>query len=79
MKRVLILRGDAADDLDALRRGRTTPGFPPLKPDLEAAGATFEEGADVVDGNVVSCRGWADLPEWWRAFVKVLERTAVPA
>ena len=32
-----------------------------------------------VDGNMVSCRGWPDMPEWSRAFMNVLERAAVPA
>jgi deglycase len=34
---------------------------------------------DCVDGNMVSCRGWPDMPEWSRAFMNVLERAAVPA
>jgi protease I len=33
----------------------------------------------VVDGNMVSCRGWGDLAEWSRAFLDVLDRAAVPA
>ena len=53
--------------------------FPPLAPDIEAAGGTFVDGPDVVDGNLVSCRGWGDLAEWSRAFVATLERAAVPA
>jgi len=34
---------------------------------------------DVVDGNIVSCRGWPDMPEWSRAFMALLDRAAVPA
>ena len=75
----LVCRGVQVPAALGLLRGRTTSGFPPHKPDLEAASPTFDEGADVVDGNVVSCRGWPELPEWSRAFVKALERTAVPA
>ena len=37
------------------------------------------DAPDVVDGNMVSCRGWPDMPEWSRAFMNVLERAAVPA
>jgi protease I len=37
------------------------------------------DAADVVDGNIVSCRGWPDMPEYSRAFMNVLERAAVPA
>lgn len=61
-----------------LLRGRTTAAFPPLKSDVEHAGAIFVDGPDVVDGNMVSCRGWPDLPEWSRAFMTVLEKAAVP-
>ena len=75
----LVCHGVQVPAALGLLRGRTTSGFPPLKPDLEAAGATFEEGPDVVDGNVVSCRGWPDLPEWSRAFMGVLDRVGVPA
>jgi protease I len=48
-------------------QGRKSSGFPPLGPDIEAAGGTYVEGADVVDGNMVSCRGWGDLAEWSKA------------
>ena len=30
----------------------------------------------MVDGNIVSCTGWPDLPEFSRAFMGVLERAA---
>ena len=59
-------------------QGRKSSGFPPLAPDIEAAGGTYVEGADVVDGNMVSCTGWPDLAEWSKAFVALLERAAVP-
>ena len=60
-----------------LLRGRTTAAYPPLKVDVEQAGAIFVDGPDVVDGNMVSCRGWPDLPEWSRAFMRVLEKAEV--
>jgi protease I len=60
-------------------RGRKVSAFPPLAPDVEAAGGEFVEGKDVVDGNMVSATGWPDLPEWSKAFMEVLERAAVPA
>jgi protease I len=62
-----------------LLRGRTSSGYPPLAPDIEAAGGTYVEGPDVVDGNMVSCRGWGDLAEWSRAYMEALDRAAVPA
>ena len=60
-------------------RGRRVSAFPPLAPDVEAAGGEFVEGKDVVDGNMVSATGWPDLAEWSKAFMEVLERAAVPA
>ena len=60
-------------------RGRRSSAFPPLAPDIELAGGEFVDGAAVVDGNMVSCRGWGDLAEWSRAFLDVLDRAAVPA
>ncbi|CAL9431950.1 Putative cysteine protease YraA [Actinosynnema sp. ALI-1.44] len=57
-----------------LLRGRTTAAYPPLKVDVELAGATFVDAPDVVDGAMVSCRGWPDLPEWSRAFMRVLAK-----
>ena len=62
-----------------LLRGRRSSAFPPLAPDIEHAGGEFVDGPAVVDGNMVSCRGWGDLAEWSRAFLDVLDRAAVPA
>ena len=62
-----------------LLEGRKSSGDPPLAPDLEAAGATYVDGPDVVDGNMVSCRGWGDLAEWSRAYMGALDRVAIPA
>jgi protease I len=61
-----------------LLSGRRSSGFPALAPDIEQAGAEYVDGPAVVDGNMVSCRGWGDLAEWSRAFLGCLERTAVP-
>ncbi|WP_199444351.1 DJ-1/PfpI family protein [Umezawaea beigongshangensis] len=60
-----------------LLRGRTTAAYPPLRADVELAGATFVDEPDVVDGAMVSCRGWPDLPLWSRAFMRVLESSRV--
>ncbi|MCP2170427.1 DJ-1/PfpI family protein [Goodfellowiella coeruleoviolacea] len=61
-----------------LLRGRVTAAYPPLKTDVEHAGATFVDGPDVVDGAMVSCRGWPDLPWWARAFMRVLDKASLP-
>ena len=53
--------------------------YPPLAPDIEAAGGEFVDGPDVVDGMMVSARGWEDLAEFFKAFLELLERSAVPA
>jgi protease I len=74
-----ICHGPQVPAVYGLLRGRTTAAFPPLKGDMENAGATVVDAPDVVDGNMVSCRGWPDMPEWSRAFMAVLDRAAVPA
>jgi protease I len=53
--------------------GRRSAAFGPLAPDIEMAGGTYVDGAAVVDGNMVSCRGWGDLAEWSRAFLELLD------
>lgn len=60
-------------------KGRTTAAYPALAPDVAAAGGTFEDGAAVVDGNLVSARAWPDHPEWMREFIKILRKKAPAA
>jgi protease I len=74
-----VCHGPQVPAVYGLLQGRCTAAFPPLQGDMENAGATFVDAPDVVDGNMVSCRGWPDMPEWSRAFMAVLERAAVPA
>ena len=74
----LMCHGPQVPAAYGLLQGRTCAGFPPLRPDIEAAGGVYRSGV-AVDGNLVSCDGWPDLAEWSRAFVEVLERAAVPA
>jgi protease I len=75
----LICHGPQVPAAYGLLRGRRTAAYPPLVGDIENAGATFVDAPDAVDGNIVSCRGWPDMPEFSRAFMAVLERAAVPA
>jgi protease I len=56
--------------------GRTSAAYPALAPDVKAAGATFVDGAAVVDGHMVSARAWPDHPEWMRAFMNLLKEKA---
>jgi protease I len=43
---------------------------------MEAAGAAFQDSEAVVDGVLVSARGWPDHPAWMREFVSVLRSKA---
>jgi deglycase len=74
-----ICHGPQVPAVYGLLRGRRTAAFPPLAGDMENAGATVVDAPDVVDGNMVSCRGWPDMPAWSRAFMAVLDRAAVAA
>lgn len=56
--------------------GRRSAAYPALAPDVQAAGATFIDGAAVVDGHMVSARAWPDHPEWMRAFMQLLREKA---
>lgn len=57
-------------------RGRTTAGYPAIRPDITIAGATFQDEEAVVDGLLVSGRAWPDHPGWMREFMRVLRRYA---
>jgi len=53
--------------------GRTMTGYPELEPDIRASGAEFVNRDVVVDGSLVSVRGWPDNAPWMREFVKLLK------
>ena len=74
-----ICHGPQVPAVYGLLKGRKTAAFPPLWGDMENAGAILVDAPDVVDGNMVSCRGWGDLAEWSRAFLELLDRAAVVA
>jgi protease I len=57
-------------------QGRTTAAYPALEPDVEIAGATFQDGDAVVDGRLVSGRAWPDHPGWMREFMRLLREHA---
>ncbi len=52
--------------------GRKMTCYYAIQPDLELAGGKFVDKGAVVDGNLVSSRGWPDLPEFMPAFLDVL-------
>lgn len=53
-------------------KGRHVTGFSAIQDDLENAGARYSDQAVVVDGNLISSRTPADLPEFCKALLKVL-------
>ncbi len=59
-------------------QGRRVSAFPPLAVEIEQGGGVFVDGP-VTDGAMVSARGWEDLAEFAKAFLVVLDRSAVPA
>ena len=57
--------------------GRRCQGYPTVRPELEAAGATWDppsEGLDsaCTDGNLVTAPAWPANANWMRAFLRVL-------
>jgi protease I len=56
-------------------KGKTLTCYPELEPDIRAAGGKFVNRDVVVDGNLVSVRGWPDNGPWMREFVKLLKAT----
>lgn len=56
--------------------GRTLTCYPDLEPDVRAAGAGFVNQEVVVDGPLVTVRGWPDNGPWMREFVKLLKQRA---
>lgn len=56
-----------------LARGRTMTAYPELELDVRANGAEFVNRDVVVDGSLVSVRGWPDNSPWMREFVQLLK------
>jgi len=57
-------------------RGKTMASYPELEPDLRMAGAEFVNRPVVVDGSLITVRGWPDNGPWMREFVRILRATA---
>jgi protease I len=54
-------------------RGRTLTCYPELEPDVVAAGGAFVNRDSVVDGSLVTVRGWPDNGPWMREFVRLMK------
>lgn len=58
-------------------KGRTMTSYPELEPDLRSNGVEFVNRPVVVDGALVTVRGWPDNAPWMKEFVRILKaRTA---
>jgi protease I len=53
--------------------GRTMTCYPDLEPDIRRAGAQFVNREVVVEGALVTVRGWPDNAPWMREFVKLVK------
>jgi protease I len=58
-------------------RGRKLTCYPDLEPDVQNAGGTFVNQACVVDGALITVRGWPDNAPWMREFVDLIQREAM--
>jgi protease I len=56
-------------------RGKTMTCYPDLEPDIRAAGGEFVNREVVVDGPLVTVRGWPDNGPWMREFVRLLKQS----
>ena len=61
---LLLVAGDV--------KGRRMTCYPELEPDLRIAGAEFVNQDVVVDGRLVTVRGWPDNGPWMKEFVRIV-------
>jgi len=57
-------------------KGRRIAAYPGIRADVEAMGGTFVDEPAVVDGPLVTSRGWPDLPYFMPKFLEVLAKNA---
>lgn len=53
-------------------KGRRLAAYHGIRADVESAGGVFVDEPVVVDGSLVTSRGWPDLPHFMPSFLKVL-------
>ncbi|MCU0704171.1 MAG: DJ-1/PfpI family protein [Fimbriiglobus sp.] len=63
----------SAGALDA----RTVTCSPGIRDDVRAAGALYRDDSTILDGNLLTCRGSDDLPEFSRRLVALLKSPTV--
>jgi protease I len=56
--------------------GRQLTSAPAIRDDLRAADASYRDESVVIDGNLISCRGADDLPEFCRQLMAALSARA---
>ena len=82
------LRRDRQADRGQLPRSAAGPGrrrrprpdddrYPDLEPDIRSHGVEFVNREVVVDGTLVTVRGWPDNGPWMREFVRLLKAKTV--
>jgi protease I len=57
--------------------GRRVTCSPGIRDDVRAAGANYGDEAVVVDGNLVTCRGADDLPDFAKAVLRLITKVKV--
>ena len=53
--------------------GRRISGYYSIEPDIKNAGATYDRGPVVVDGNIISCPHYDFMGDWMRTAYQVHE------
>jgi protease I len=54
-------------------RGKTMTAYPDLEPDIRGGGAEFVNRQVVVDGSLVTVRGWPDNGPWMKEFIRLMK------
>jgi protease I len=59
-------------------QGKTMTAYPDLEPDVRSGGAEFVNREVVVDGPLVTVRGWPDNGPWMREFIRLIKASKEP-
>ena len=58
-------------------KGRRISGYYSIEPDIKNAGATYDRGPVVVDGNIISCPHYDFMGDWMRTAYQVHENSKI--